>query len=189
MTTNVPSFPMIETERLILRKVTVDDAESMMKYLSDPDVMEYMGLEPFKSIADVLGEISWYESILSNKTGIRWGITIKEEDKVIGSCGFLNIISKHYRTEIGIDLSKEHWGQGIASEAIEAVIRYGFNQMNLQRIEALIEPMNISSQKLFEQQGFIQEGLLRKYEYTRNGFDDLYMYSLLKEDIEAEGKS
>ncbi|WP_368505032.1 GNAT family N-acetyltransferase [Alkalihalophilus sp. As8PL] len=189
MTTNVPSFPTIETERLILRKVTVDDAESMLKYLSDPDVMEYMGLEPFMSIADALGEISWYESILSNKTGIRWGITLKGEDKVIGSCGFLNTVSKHYRTEIGIDLSKEHWGVGIASEAIEAVIRYGFYQMNVQRIEALIEPMNFSSQKLFEGQGFIREGLLRKYEYTRGGFDDLYIYALLKEDVEAGGKS
>ncbi|MFE8697374.1 GNAT family N-acetyltransferase [Cytobacillus sp. FJAT-53684] len=179
----VSAFPIIETDRLILRQVTKDDANSLLKYLSDKDVMKYVGLEPFKSIDDALDEISWYESIVEKRTGIRWGITLKDQGEVIGSCGFLNLVSQHYRTEIGVELSREHWGKGIASEAFEAVIRYGFEQMNLQRIEALIEPPNIPSQKLAERQGFIREGLLRSYEYTCGKFDDLYMYSLLKQDF------
>ncbi|WP_407644111.1 GNAT family N-acetyltransferase [Filobacillus milosensis] len=180
----VNSFPILETNRLILRKVTNDDACSLLKYLSDRDVMKHIGLEPFKSINDALDEISWYQSIYDKNTGIRWGITLKNQGQVIGSCGFLNLIPKHYRSEIGIELSKEHWGEGIASEAINAVIRYGFMHMNLQRIEALIEPPNLLSQKLVEKQGFIKEGLLRSYEFTGGKFDDLYMYSLLKPDFE-----
>lgn len=177
-------FPVIETDRLILRQVTKDDAESILEYLSDKDVMKHYGLEPFKSIDDALDEISWYQSIFEKKTGIRWGITLKGQDRVIGSCGFLNIFPQHYRSEVGFELSKEYWGKGIASEAFEAVIRYGFEKLNLQRIQALIEPPNISSQNLVERKGFIKEGLLRNYEFTCGKFDDLLMYALLKQNFE-----
>lgn len=182
----VNAFPTLETDRLILRQVTKDDANSLLKYLSDKEVMMYVGLEPFKSIDDALDEISWYRSIFEKRTGIRWGITLKDQEEVIGSCGFLNLVSQHYRSEIGVELSREHWGKEIASEAFEAVIKYGFDQMNLQRIEALIEPPNIPSQKLAEKQGFVREGLLRSYEFTCGKFDDLYMYSLLKQEFNVK---
>ena len=124
--------------------------------------MKYFGLESFKSIDDALDEISWYQSILEKRIGIRWGITLKGHGEVIGSCGFLNMVSQHSRSEIGIELSKDYWGQGIAGETFEAVIRYGFEQLNLQRIEALIEPPNLSSQKLAERQGFIKRRTFEK---------------------------
>jgi [ribosomal protein S5]-alanine N-acetyltransferase len=187
MIVDTDTFPVLETERLALRKITKDDANSILKYLSNEEVMKYYGLEPFKSINDALDEISWYESIQSSKSGIRWGITLKEQGVVIGSCGFHNMVSNHFRTEIGFELSKEQWGKGIAFEAVEAIISYGFQQMNFQRIEALIEPPNLSSQKLVEKLGFIKEGLLRSYEFTRGKFDDLYMYSLLKQDYDNKG--
>ena len=177
------TFPELETNRLNLRRITKDDASSMLEYLSDVEVMKYYGLEPFKTINDALREISWYQAIQNNKTGIRWGITLKEHGKIIGSCGFHSLVSQHFRTEIGFELSKDYWGQGIASEAIEAICKHGFEDMKLQRIEALIEPLNIPSQKLVEKRGFMREGLLRKYEFTCGKFDDLYMYSLLKEDF------
>jgi ribosomal-protein-alanine N-acetyltransferase len=184
MCRDVNTFPLIETDRLILRKIVKDDANHVLKYLSDKEVMKYYGLEPFKTIHEALEEISWYESILNKKTGIRWGMTLKGEGKVIGSCGFLNRIPQHYRTEVGYGLSRNYWGYGIASEALEAVIRYGFKYFKFQRIEALIEPLNIPSQKLVEKQGFIKEGLLRNYEFTCGKFDNLYMYSLLKQDFD-----
>ncbi len=180
----VDAFPVLETDRLILRQVTSNDANSLLTYLSDIDVMKYVGLEPFKSIDDALDEISWYKSIFEKGTGIRWGISLKGQEEIIGSCGFLNRVAEHYRAELGFELSKEHWGKGIASEAIKNVICYGFEQMNLQRIEALIEPPNIPSQKVVERQGFKREGLLRSYEYTCGKFDDLYMYSMLKQDYQ-----
>ncbi len=183
MTVDMDLFPELETNRLVLRNITKDDANSILKYLSDEEVMKYYGLEPFQTIEDAWSEISWYQSIKANQTGIRWGITLKEQGKVIGSCGFHNIVSQHFRTEIGFELSKEYWGQGIAAEAVDAIIRHGFEQMEFQRIEALIELPNIPSQKLVEKKAFKREGLLRKYEYTCGKFDDLYMYALLKEDF------
>lgn len=174
------TFPVLETQRLILRKITTDDANNILTYLSDEEVMQYYGLAPFSSIKDALDEISWYHSIEENKTGIRWGITLKESGVVIGSCGFHNTVAQHFRSEIGFELSRDHWRKGIAGEAIGAIIDYGFGQMNFQRIEALIEPSNMASQKTVEKLGFIREGLLRNYEFTNGKFDDLYMYSLLK---------
>ncbi|MEY9866547.1 ribosomal-protein-alanine N-acetyltransferase [Peribacillus sp. B2I2] len=176
-------FPLIETRRLILREVTIEDAGDMFKYLSDTDVVKPMGLDPCQTVNDVWDEIKWYESIFKEGTGIRWGITLKDSGKVIGSCGFLNMVSKHHRAEIGYELSKDHWRKGIASEALEAVVMYGYRHFQLERIEALIEPANSPSQKLVEKQGFRREGLLRHYEYTCGKFDDLYMYSLIKEDL------
>ncbi|MEN2767457.1 GNAT family N-acetyltransferase [Ornithinibacillus xuwenensis] len=183
MSKKIEDFPVLETERLRLRMIEENDAPSLLKYLSDKDVMQYYGLKPFTEINEALNEISWYQSIYLNKSGIRWGITWKEENEVIGSCGFLNGVSEHCRTDIGYELSKDYWGQGIASEALVAVLEYGFNELELERVQALIEPPNISSMKLVEKHGFIREGLLRNYEYTDGKFDDLYMYALLKRDF------
>lgn len=179
-------FPLIETERLVLREVTNEDADSLLSYLSDEEVTKHMGLPPFTSTQDALDEIGWYQSIFENGTGMRWGITVKGEDRVIGSCGFLNLSQKHHRAEIGFELSREYWGKGIAGEALHAVAAYGFKLLGLNRIEALIEPANSPSQKLVEKTGFLREGLLRDYEYTQGKFDDLYMYSMLRRDFGGE---
>ncbi|MGN7408712.1 GNAT family N-acetyltransferase [Sporosarcina sp. SAFN-010] len=176
-------FPIIETDRLILREVIKEDSNDMFAYLSDKDVVKHMGLDPFQTEKDVLEEIEWYQKIFKDSTGIRWGIAHKDNGRVIGSCGFLNMQPKHSRTEIGYELSKEYWGKGIASEALEAVVKYGFQHLQLERIEALIEPANFASLKLLEKKGFEKEGLLRHYEFTCGKFDDLYMYSILKGDV------
>ncbi|MBT2686877.1 GNAT family N-acetyltransferase [Bacillus sp. ISL-47] len=176
-------FPKLETKRLILREVTTADDKDMLVYLSDIEVVKHMGIGPCQTIEQVNEEIGWYKSIYEQGTGIRWGITLKESGKIIGSCGFLNRAAKHYRSEIGYELSKEQWGKGIASEALAAVVKFGFQHLELERIEALVEPANLPSQKLIERQGFKREGLLRHYEYTCGKFDDLYMYSIIKGDI------
>jgi [ribosomal protein S5]-alanine N-acetyltransferase len=179
----VKEFPIIETNRLMLRKVTTEDANDMFTYLSDKDVMKHMGLEPFQTINDVYDEINWYQTIYLEGTGMRWGITLKDSGKIIGSCGFLNMKTKHHRAEVGFELSKDHWGKGIASESLKAIVKYGFQHLQLERIEALIEPDNLHSQKLVERQGFQREGLLRHYEFTCGKFDDLFMYSILKDEV------
>jgi [ribosomal protein S5]-alanine N-acetyltransferase len=173
-------FPILETTRLILRELTEEDAPDMLTYLSNKQVVQHMGLLPFQTVQDARDEIGWYKEIWEEGSGIRWGITLKDEGKVIGSCGFLNRHTKHFRAEVGFELSQEHWGKGIAREALAAVVAHGFTSYDLERVEALIVPENLASQKLVEKLGFIREGLLRHYEYTCGQFDDLLMYSFLK---------
>lgn len=174
----------LETSRLILRPVTPDDAADVFSYLSKPEVVAHMGLEPFTSLEDARGEIAWYDSILKEGTGQRFGITLKGEDVIIGSCGFLNRSEKHHRAEVGFELSSDHWGHGIAGEALEAVVAYGFRELGFMRIEALVEPENRASMRLLERHGFLQEGLLRSYEFTRGKYDDLYMYARIRTEQE-----
>ncbi|MEN8701568.1 GNAT family N-acetyltransferase [Bacillus infantis] len=176
------SFPEIETDRLLLRKVKLEDAADILRYLSDPEVTKYYGLEPFADLEDARSEIGWYERILKEGTGVRWGISLKGGKELIGSCGFLNMDSGHFRADIGLELNPAYWNQGIGTEAIEAIIRYGFDNLNLMRIQALIEPANLQSQRLFGKCGFIREGLLRNYEYTCGKFDDLLMFSIINPD-------
>jgi len=183
MRLNQNDFPLLETERLSLREITNEDAEDIFCYLSDNDVMKYYGMEPFQTIEESLEEIDWYRTIRAQQTGIRWGITLKGDNKVIGSCGFLNWEKRHFRTEVGFELHQQFWGQGLVSEALEIVCQYGFEHMKLERIQALVEPPNLQSQRLLEKNFFIQEGLLRSYEYSCGKMDDLYMYSLLKTDL------
>ncbi len=179
-------FPVLETNRLILRRIEKGDAHDIFTYLSDKEVMKHYGTEPFQTVDEAISAISRYETMFTEKRGIRWGITLKGDNRVIGSCAFHNMVSEHCRTDIGFVLSKNYWGQGIAQEALKAAIKYGVEYMNLNRIEALIEPPNVASQKLVERLGFLREGLLRSYEYYCGKFDDLYMYSLLKSDINPE---
>lgn len=175
-------FPRLETERLVLREVKREDAGSVFHYLSDPEVMKHYGMVPMVEVSEAVEEIDWYRRIFDEGTGIRWGITLKGTDKVIGSCGFLEYSSRHARTEVGLELSKDYWRSGLMTEALAAVIQYGFTHLDLMRMQALIEPENIASRKLFEKLGFLQEGLLRKYERTNGLFDDVYMYALLKDE-------
>ena len=179
-------FPVLETERLILREVKPEDAPSVFHYLSDKEVMKYYGMSPMSDVSEAVEEIDWYRRIFDEGTGIRWGIVIKGTSEVIGSCGFLQYSKQHARSEVGAELAKEHWRSGIMTEALSAVVHYGFTKMELMRIQALIEPENIASQLLFEKQGFLREGLLRKYEKVNGEFDDLYMYSLLRDDRSFE---
>lgn len=175
-------FPILETERLVLREVKRKDAESVFHYLSDEEVMKYYGMVPIVGVHEAVEEIDWYRRIFDEGTGLRWGITLKGTDEVIGSCGFLEYTARHARTEVGLELAKEHWRSGLMTEALAAVIQYGFIHMDLMRMQALIEPENIASQKLFEKLGFTREGLLRKYERTNESFDDVYMYALLRDE-------
>ncbi|MBD7984113.1 GNAT family N-acetyltransferase [Sporosarcina sp. Sa2YVA2] len=178
-------FPILETDRLLLREVKMEDAKSVFYYLSDKEVMKYYGMAPMENVCEAEEEIAWYRRIFDEGTGIRWGITLKDTSEVIGSCGFLQYTAQHARTEVGLELSKEYWKSGIMTEALTAVIQYGFSHMELMRIQALIDPENIASQKLFEKLGFLQEGLLRKYERTNGKFEDVHMYSLLKDEYNA----
>lgn len=166
-----------------LKQIQLSDAHEIHNYLSDEEVRKYMGIYPYKTLQDTNKEIQWYEKIFKEQTGIRWGIALKGHQAIIGSCGFLNISKSNLRAEIGYELNKKYWRKGIMSEAYKAVIQYGFNEMNLNRIEALIEPENVASLKLVESFFFVKEGLLRQYEFGAGTYDDLYMYSLLNKEF------
>ncbi|MGD6842691.1 GNAT family N-acetyltransferase [Bacillus infantis] len=175
-------FPIIETERLLLRKPEEDDIPKLYRIFSNPEATRFYDVEPFRSVSeaeDLLESLLWRYSM---KKQIRWAICWKEDNTLQGTCGFHSVEKFHNKAEIGYELHPEAWGKGIMSEAVDAIIRYGFNCMNLNRIEAVYLPENAASKKLLEKKGFKIEGLLRKRFVHRGVYKDAVISALLQEE-------
>ncbi len=179
------NFPTLETERLFLREIISDDAETVFQYLSDRDVIDYLEGNT-DSIEEAMGYISWCCDAFQNNTDIRWGIELKGNRKLIGDCGFGHIDEPKRPTELGYMLDKEYWNHGYMSEALGEILRYGFHKLNLHRIQAWTHPDNKASSRILLKQGFIHEGLLREYVYIwhKGIYIDADMYSLLDKDYQ-----
>lgn len=175
-------FPQLETDRVRLRKLKLTDAPSMFSYFSKDEVTKYYDLDTFISVkqAEELIERLLYRYEMRKQ--IRWAIVLKETDQLIGTCGFHAIEEEHWKAEIGYELHPDFWGKGIMTEVIKAAVQYGFNEIGLNRIEAFYDPENISSARVLEKNGFINEGLLRKRFFEKGKFVDGAISAIIKED-------
>jgi ribosomal-protein-alanine N-acetyltransferase len=178
-------FPIYTTTRLILRAPKDDDIDTQFIVGSDEDVMRYYGSIPFVTREQSASEIEWFRNIYREKQGIRWVVTERDSDIYIGDIGYLKWESKHRRAEIGYKLDKRHWNKGYMSEALAEVLRHGFAVMDLNRVEALVDPRNPQSIRVLEKQGFKREGLLRDYEIEYGVPVDVIMLSLLRREWEG----
>jgi len=182
------AFPVLETERLLLREFTSDDVEWYLGHFSTPEIIHGSGFPAPEDIKAAKGEFETY--ILGpwrESTGLRWGITLKADGGLIGSCGFYKWErDPHRKAEIGYDLAPEYWGRGIMREALQAIIRYGFEEMNLNRVTLLAISYNERSLRLAERLGFVKEGVMRESAYFDGGFIDDVLYSLLRRDWSGE---
>lgn len=176
-------FPVLETERFILRKAQENDCIDLFVLYSDESVVKYIPLEPFSSVEDTENEMNWYEKIFEDQSGLRWVIEDRKTKKVIGTCGFLNYEKAHNRIEIGYDLIPSYWRKGVMKETLRTIIHFAFTKMNIHKIEAKVDPENISSIKLLEKLNFYQEGLLREHEYEKGKYVDLIIFSILKREF------
>lgn len=177
-------FPKWKTERFIIRKAVENDCHDIFELYSDERVVKYMPFTTFTSIEDAINELNWYDKIFKEQTGLRWVIEEVESKKVIGTCGFLNYERAHNRIEIGYDLNPSYWGKGVMKEALNCIIHFAFVTMNINKIEAKVEPENKSSIKLLEKLNFSKEGVLRQHEFENGKYVDLAIFSKLKSEYE-----
>lgn len=177
------SLPELQTERLFLRKLQQQDSRQVFQIWSDPAVTKFMNIEVMHSEDDAKEMIELLHQCSLKEEGFRWAIIEKNSGQVIGSCGFNHWqLEGAYRGEIGYELSSAFWRQGLGTEAVKAMLEYGFNVMKLNRIEALVDPRNTASAKLLSSLFFTCEGVLRQYQYTSTGYKDMQMHSLLYEE-------
>lgn len=167
--------PKIETERLILRKITLDDAEDMYLYASDEEVTRYVIWDTHSSLSDTIEFINTFLS----QYHLPWGIELKENGKFIGTVHFVWWQPEH-SAEIGYVLSREYWGKGLITEAARAIITFGFESMNLVRIQARCFLENKASERVMQKLGMSFEGISRKAMYVKGEYKDLKVYSILK---------
>jgi len=156
-----------------------EDAGEIFFLRSDKDVLKYLDRDPAQSMEETN---HWIEMIIdSTKKNdvVTWGITLKNEDQLIGTITIWNIRKEHYRAEIGYALHPVHQGKGLMQEAMTKVLDYGFNQIKLHSIEANVNPENLSSIKLLEKNNFFREGYFKESFYHNGKFLDAVIYSLL----------
>lgn len=177
------TFPVLTTPRLRLRQVEMRDAEELYALYADEEAMRFYG-EPYQSLEEVQAFISLRLDDYAQRRAIRWGITLRErdDDRVIGSCGFHHFDEGFHHAETGYILNRAHWGQGLMPEAVGAIIEYGFAEMDLHRIEAIIDIANERSKNLLLKLGFQYEGNLRQRYYMRGGFEDEHYFGLLRDE-------
>lgn len=179
------SFPTIETERLILDRLTVDDKADLFAIFSDADVIEHYDVERFTSVDEAERLVAYFDARFDSDTGIRWAIRDQKNGELLGTCGYTNWNEFDHSAVIGYELSKQFWGKGYAYEAVKAIIDHIFDDQfhfYVNRIEALILPSNINSEKLVRKLGFSFEGTLRGKCYWNKDFHDMNMFGLLRDD-------
>lgn len=173
-------LPEIKTPRLLLRKLKLEDAADMFEYASDPEVAREVVWEPHRSIEDSREFIDSVVRKYADKRTSEWGLVLKETGRLAGTCGFVWWKPEHAKAEFGYALSRRYWGRGLMTEAVAAVIEFGFSRMKLHRLEARCIITNTGSEKVMLKNGMKYEGLQRDSVYEKGGFKSLKLYSMLE---------
>ncbi|MEW5868713.1 MAG: GNAT family protein [Chloroflexota bacterium] len=173
----------METNRLLIRGLRMDDADFILKEWGHPIVTHYMRdeepLKTYQQAEEMLRPLQDPENLHTLRW---WGIELKARGVLIGTVGYCAWDQQHHHAEIGYDLWPDYWGQGLMPEALQAVIQHGFEAMHLNRIEATTHTENQRSQRVLEKLGFQREGILREY-YCRDGiYNDQVQFSLLRKE-------
>lgn len=180
---NFEPFPVFETERLILRRFTINDAVDYLALRSDVQAMKYIEKPKPQSIQEIYDLINTINNGINNNENIGWAIQLKNELKMIGSIGYHRVWPENHRAEIGYMLHPLHWRKGYMNEAVKKIIDFGFNEMKLHSIEANINPANKASAQLLLKNKFVKEGYFKEDYYFNGRFLDTEIYSLLNNGL------
>lgn len=183
----IRNFPDLRTPRLLLRRLRMEDLDDIFAYASDPQMTPFVFWEPHRTTEDTrefLGRtLRGYEEGLPPT----WGIQHVADGVIIGACAFHEVSAMHARGEIGYALARKYWGQGLMTEAVRAMVDYGFNTLRLNRIEARCDVENTASWRVMEKVGMKFEGVLRQNIILHGRPRDARMYGILHEDWGVDG--
>lgn len=179
--TTVKNFPRLETERLLLRKIVPGDAAALYAIFGDQEVTRYYDLGTMTQLAEAETMVRRLAARFRYGQAIRWGIARKQDHVFLGTCGY-HFQAAGFKAEIGYDLARAYWRQGYMNEALQAMLAYGFETLQLNRIEALVMPENEASAAVLRRLGFSEEGLLREYAFFKGQYHDLRFFSLLRRE-------
>ena len=175
------AFPVLITDRIILRELRNEDAADLLVFRGDSEAQRFNS-EPLQTLVQSLALIDEVRGDYAAQTAVPWALTLKSSGRVVGLFGYHNWNRYHRRADIGYDLARDLWGQGLATEALTAAIRFGFSDMQLNRIEAQTIADNESSTRLLGRLGFALEGTRRSYSWEEDGtFHDGAIYGLLRD--------
>ena len=180
------NLPTIETDRLLLRKVTRDDAADIFEYAADPQVPRYMPWEPHRSIQETYDYLERVMERYRRHHPGPWAIVQRRDAKMIGTCSYSKWEPDHRWAEVGYVLNPRYWGQGYMSEAVRAIVAFGFRELGLNRIQARCDVPNSQSARVMEKAGMSFEGVLRQQLFVKGSYRDLKIYSILRSEWEHQ---
>lgn len=176
-------FPTLETARLKLRRLTLADAPRMFEIHTDPAVGRYLSREPDRELGQMEERLRIVEDGVASHTSIRFALERKDTGLLIGSGGFWRWNKPHRNAEIGYELASDQWGQGLMTEALWTILRFGFDHLDLHRVEANTDPDNLASQAVLKKLGFREEGRLRQNWHYRGVYTDSTLLGLLAGEL------
>lgn len=177
------TFPMLETQRLVLRELTAADAEQVFEVFSDPAVMQFYDCEAFTTVDEAKALIQRFGQWFANESGFRWGVALKSEPRVvIGTCGLFGWNRRARQATLGYELAQRYWRRGLMTEAVRAIVGHAFRDLDMHRIRATVVTANEASARLLEGLSFQREGLLRDAQFVNGKFDSLFSYALLRSE-------
>ena len=173
--------PPLDAGEFALREILPEDAADWYRYLGDREVTELTSSD-YDSQAEVDEIIRYFEESFRQKTAMRWAIARKDDGAMIGDCGYNQFDWRHHSAVIGYGLAKEYWGRGVMTNAVNTMLRWGFAELGLNRIEATTNPLNHRSARVLEKLGFQREGTLRDYRLDRGVFRDCWIWGLVRRE-------
>lgn len=173
-------FPVLKTNRLTLRDIRISDATNIFRMRSNGKVNQFITRKKMEKLEDSISLIKKTINAYEQKLAIGWAGILRDNNEIIGTCGYNNIDFPNMRAEIGGELSTEYWGKGIAQEAVCAIIKFGLNTMNLHSIEAKVSPDNRSAIFVLEKMGFKKEAHFKDRIFFNDTFMDMAVYTLIK---------
>ena len=172
-------FPTLKTERLLLRQFVESDLENVFKGLSDPEIIKYYGVS-YQTLDDTKAQLRFFADLEKDNTGIWWAVCSLDNDRFYGAGGLNSLSKEHKKAEIGFWLLKEYWGQGIMTEAIPLICKYGFDHLGLHRIEGFVESENENCKNAMKKLSFKHEGTMTDCEIKNERFISLDIYANIK---------
>jgi ribosomal-protein-alanine N-acetyltransferase len=174
----------IETERLLLRRLEIEDAQEMFDHWAkDSDVTKYLTWEPHKNVDETKEILSQWMGLYDDKEYYQWGICIKETNSLVGSIGTVSHNNDNDSCEIGYCISQSVWGNGYMTEAVKAMNDYLFDEVGFHRISAMHYKENFSSGRVMVKAGMTYEGCKRGYYKNLDGaYIDCESYAVIKSD-------
>ncbi|MTI38082.1 GNAT family N-acetyltransferase [Fulvivirga lutimaris] len=176
-------IPAIKTDRLLLRPIVKSDIDNIYNGLSNPEVIKYYGVS-FDSLEATKEQMEWFEK----SSQCWWAICSLDNKQFYGAAGVNDISLPHKKAEIGFWLLPDYWREGIISEAIPLVINFGFNQLELHRIEGFVETENQGSKHTLEKVGFRYEGTMNDCEIKNGKYISIDIYAILNQSQKVVDK-
>jgi RimJ/RimL family protein N-acetyltransferase len=181
--------PTINADRVCLRAISENDVDALFGIFSDPRVMRYWSTPPLSSRTEAVELLKEINDCFRNESMIKWGVALLSDDSLIGTATLFNFNLESGRAELGYCLGSAYWGKGYINEALNALFSYWFNELNMRRLEADVDPRNEASLRTVDRLGFKFEGHMRERWHVNGEIQDTHFFGLLRREWETQSKN